>query len=136
MKKSDKIVRLTEFHGHLGPYLIIGMKMGEISNNILGTETGAGSTHFHKKAIVKTGTVPPISCIIDGIQYTSGCTLGKGNIEVLNQKIPEATFILDDKELTIKLKIKIETADRDLEEVAMEVYRTDDRDLFEISKNF
>ena len=134
MKINEKIKRLAEFHGHLGPYLIIGMKMGELSNKFLGKESGAGSEHFNKKAIVKTGTTPPISCIIDGIQYTSGCTLGKGNIEVLDQKIPEVTFVLNKKQLTLKLKIKIETANRNLEEVAMEIYEIDWQELFEISK--
>ncbi|MHA1266678.1 MAG: FmdE family protein [Candidatus Helarchaeota archaeon] len=136
MKLNEDIKRLAEFHGHLGPYLIIGKKMGELSNKILGMESGAGKGHFHKKAIIKTGTTPPISCIIDGIQYTSGCTLGKGNIEVIDQKKPEATFILDEKELTLKLKIKIEIANRDLEVVALELEEKAPEELFEISKNF
>jgi len=124
------------FHGHLGPYLIIGMKMGELSNELLGKEIGAGKGYFRKRVIVKTGTKPPISCIIDGIQYTSGCTLGKGNIEVIDQQIPEATFIMEDKQLTISLKIPIKTEDRDLQEVAMEIYQESSEDLFKITKNF
>jgi hypothetical protein len=65
-----------------------------------------------------------------------GCTLGKGNIEILNEKITEATFILNDKQLTLKLKINIETAIRQLEDVALEIYETAWQDLFELSKNF
>ncbi|MHA1649286.1 MAG: formylmethanofuran dehydrogenase subunit E family protein [Candidatus Helarchaeota archaeon] len=136
MKLSEDIKRLAEFHGHLGPYLIVGKKMGELSNELLGVETGAGKGHFHKRALVKTGTTPPISCIIDGIQYTSGCTLGKGNIEVIDQKKPEVIFTLDDKELIIKLKIKIDTTNRDLEEVAMEINQKTYEELFEIIQNF
>ena len=134
MKINERIKRFAEFHGHLGPYLIVGMKMGDLSNELLGKESGAGSGHSHKKAIVKTGTTPPISCIIDGIQCSSGCTLGKGNIEILDQKLPEATFILGEKQLTLKLKIKLETLGRNLEEMALEVYETDWRELFEIIK--
>jgi len=89
-----------------------------------------------KKAIVKTGTKPPISCIIDGIQCTSGCTLGKGNIEVLDQQIPEALFISDKKQLTIKLKINMEPTNRAIEEMAIEIYNMAPQDIFEISKNF
>jgi formylmethanofuran dehydrogenase subunit E len=136
MKLDNKIKRLTEFHGHLGPYLIIGMKMGELSNKLLGKESGAGTGQFHKKALVKTGIKPPISCIIDGIQYTSGCTLGKGNIEVIDQGLPEATFISNGKELTIKLKMKVEAVNRNLEELAMELYKKTPEELFEIIKNF
>ncbi|NVM52724.1 MAG: formylmethanofuran dehydrogenase subunit E [Candidatus Helarchaeota archaeon] len=136
MKFNDKIARVAEFHGHLGPYLIVGMKMGEFSNELLGKETGAGKGHFHKKAVVKTGTTPPLSCIIDGIQFTSGCTLGKGNIEVLNQQKPEVTFTAEEKQVTLRLKIKIETANRDLEEVARDIFKKLPADLFTIIKNF
>ncbi len=99
MELNEKIKGLVEFHGHLGPYLIIGFKMGELSNELLGKETGAGSGYLLKKAIVKTGTKPPMSCIIDGIQYISGCTLGKGNIEIIDSQKPEATFIMNDKKI-------------------------------------
>ena len=135
MRIPEKVKRLAEFHGHLGPYLIVGMRMGELSNELLGRESGAGKGHAKKRAIIKTGLKPPISCIIDGIQYTSGCTLGKGNIEVLDQQIPEVKFTLDEKEITIKLKIKIETGSN-LEENAMKIYEKDPEKLFEILKNF
>ncbi len=136
MKMDEKIKQLAKFHGHLGPYLIVGMKMGDLSNKYFGPESGAGTGHFYKKAIVKTGLKPPISCIIDGIQFTSGCTLGKGNIEVIDQQMPEVTFLKDNKQLTIKLKIKIDTSNRDLEELAIEISKQSPQYLFEISKNF
>jgi formylmethanofuran dehydrogenase subunit E len=136
MRFSEKVKGLIEFHGHLGPYLIVGMKMGELSNELLGKEAGAGTGQSQKKVIVKTGTKPPISCIIDGIQYVSGCTLGKGNIEVINLQKPEATFILNEKKLSIILKIQIETKNHDLEELAIEILNKSPQELFIISKNF
>ena len=136
MKLNDKLSQLAEFHGHLGPYLVIGMRMGELSNEILGKESGAGSGKTKKHVLVKTGTNPPLSCIIDGIQFTSGCTLGKGNIQVTDQHIPEAIFTLNQKELRITLKITIETRNRDLYDIAMEICKKKPEDLFEISKNF
>jgi len=136
MRISEEAKGLIEFHGHLGPYLIVGMKMGELSNKLLGKESGAGTGQLQKKAIVKTGTKPPISCIIDGIQYVSGCTLGKGNIEVIDLQKPEATFILNEKKLTITLKIPIITKNHDLKELAMEILNKSPQELFIISKNF
>lgn len=136
MKSGERIKRLAEFHGHLGPYLIIGMKMGDLSNELLGTESGAGTGQSHKKAIVKTGKKPPISCIVDGIQFSSGCTLGKGNIEVLDQESPEATFIMGEKQITIKLKTKIKTKNGDLEAIALKINEKSPQELFEITKNF
>jgi formylmethanofuran dehydrogenase subunit E len=136
LELDEKIKGLIKFHGHLGPYLIIGFKMGELSNELLGQETGAGSGHLLKKAIVKTGTKPPMSCIIDGIQYSSGCTVGKGNIEIINAQKPEATFIINEKKLTISLKFQINTKNRDLEAVSTELLHKSSQELFTITKNF
>lgn len=136
MKLGERIKRLAAFHGHLGPYLIIGMKMGDLSNELLGKESGAGTGQFHKKAIVMTGLKPPISCIVDGIQFASGCTLGKGNIEVIDKQSPEATFIIGEKKVTIKLKTKIKTKNGDLKAQALEFNEKSSQDLFEIIKNF
>jgi formylmethanofuran dehydrogenase subunit E len=136
LELNEQIKGLIEFHGHLGPYLIIGFKMGELSNELLGREAGAGSGHFLKKAIVKTGTKPPMSCIIDGIQYISGCTLGKGNIEIIDAQKPEATFIMNKKKLTISLKFLIDTKNRDLEAISNELLHKSSQELFTISKNF
>jgi formylmethanofuran dehydrogenase subunit E len=136
LELNEKIKGLVEFHGHLGPYLIIGFKMGELSNELLGKETGAGTGHLLKKVIVKTGTKPPMSCIIDGIQYISGCTLGKGNIEIIDSQKPEATFIMNDKTLTISLKLQIETKNRDLKSVSTELFHKSPQELFNISRNF
>ncbi len=77
---------LGKFHGHVGPYLILGYKMGLIANRMLGE--GA----FEKKAHIFTGTKPPVSCLIDGIQLASGCTLGKGNITVEDKGEAKASF--------------------------------------------
>ena len=77
---------LGEFHGHIGPYIILGYKMGVIANRMLGE--GA----FEKRALVFTGTKPPVSCLIDGIQLASGCTMGKGNITVEDKKEARASF--------------------------------------------
>lgn len=95
---------LEHFHGHLGPYAVIGYKMGVIANEKL------GANPFDKQVQVKTGTTPPLSCIIDGIQYSSGCTLGKGNISVETQDDPTAIFTnKQGSSLSITLKQDIRT---------------------------
>ncbi|MGC9308102.1 MAG: formylmethanofuran dehydrogenase subunit E family protein [Thermoplasmatota archaeon] len=83
---DDTLRRIERFHGHLGPYVVIGYRMGLLSNQIL------GDNPFAKSAVTWTGTTPPVSCIIDGIQLSSGCTLGKGNITVHDGGIPAAQF--------------------------------------------
>lgn len=89
---------IGKFHGHIGPYAVLGYRMGALANRELG-EKG-----FGKSAVVYTGIKPPISCLIDGIQLASGCTLGKGNISVEDKG--EAMALFKNKEgrsMTISL---------------------------------
>lgn len=90
--------RGVEFHGHLGPFLVLGLRMGLLALRELNSEG-----HFDLRATVETGTTPPISCLIDGIQLATGCTLGKGNITVLHHGRARATFSKDERKLTVEL---------------------------------
>jgi len=35
---EEILKKIEQFHGHIGPYVIIGYKMGEISTNNLGKD--------------------------------------------------------------------------------------------------
>ena len=87
---NPTLQKIKDFHGHLGPYAVIGYRMGLAANR----EFGDGA--FKKTAMVFSGTITPMSCMIDGIQLSSGCTLGKGNIIVEEMGEPRAIF--SDKE--------------------------------------
>ena len=100
---DEALKKIERFHGHIGPYVVIGYKMGEIANQLFGSDP------FSKNAIVWTGTKPPLSCIIDGVQMSSGCTLGKGNIMVNMEGIPKAQFTDNNgKQLEIRLKSHVQ----------------------------
>jgi len=101
---NEILKHLEDFHGHLGPYAVIGYRMGLVANEQLGSDP------FEKQVQVKTGTTPPLSCIIDGIQYSSGCTLGKGNISVKTLDDPTAIFTnKQGRSISITLKKDIRT---------------------------
>ena len=130
----DETLKIIEqFHGHLGPYAVLGYKMGKIACKQLGSDP------FEKTVTVSTGTTPPISCIIDGIQLGSGCTLGKGNILVKYENIPKAEFCnKNGKKITITLQQQVQ---KEIEEnVTKEnissyseiMYNRKDTDLFQI----
>lgn len=95
---------LRTFHGHLGPYVVIGYRMGKLALLKLDSEG-----HFGLSAEVYSPLKPPRSCLIDGIQLGSGCTLGKGNITV--EEAPEparAVFTLSDgRKVTIVLRPEV-----------------------------
>ena len=72
---SGDIAILKAFHGHLGPYVFSGMRMGRYAVDKLGA-----NPHFGIEADVYCPDCTPVSCSIDGIQIATGCTLGKMNI--------------------------------------------------------
>ncbi len=75
--------QLRSFHGHLGPYVVLGYRMGRAGLDALGSDG-----HFGVSAHVHSPLSPPPSCLIDGVQLGSGCTLGKRNIEVSEAEAP------------------------------------------------
>ena len=130
---DDTLKQLERFHGHLGPYVVIGYKMGEIANQILGSDS------FSKKALVSTGNKPPMSCIIDGIQMSSGCTLGKGNIKVNPDCVPKARFSGNNGkhvEIILKPNIKEEIDSlvtyENIVSFSEQLYNRSNQELFEI----
>jgi formylmethanofuran dehydrogenase subunit E len=68
---------LAAFHGHLGPYIVLGYRMGRYARD------NFCSDPFAMKAAVHCSGTPPESCVVDGVQIGSGCTLGKRNIEIV-----------------------------------------------------
>ena len=64
------------FHGHVGPFLAIGLRMGLAANRAIGFDP------LETRARVWVEPVPPKSCLVDGIQFATGCTLGKSNIKI------------------------------------------------------
>ena len=130
---DETLKNIEKFHGHLGPYAVIGYRMGKIACEKLNNDP------FKKNAEVFTGTTPPISCIVDGIQLGSGCTLGKGNIKITDKKKPKAIFKDKNGEtLTITLKKEIHNeientiTDENMIEYSEKIYRKTDEDLFEL----
>jgi pyrimidine-specific ribonucleoside hydrolase len=100
-RKEWKIVVLTnEFHDHLGIYSIIGAKMGLRARE-----------YFHVgpdelSVVSYAGSQPPISCFNDGLQASTGATLGHGTISVStdSHQIPKATFTFKNKTICLQLK--------------------------------
>jgi formylmethanofuran dehydrogenase subunit E len=91
----EELRSLSAFHGHLGPYVVVGYRMGQYARS---------SMNGKLRALVLTGTRPPVSCVVDGIQFSSGCTMGKGNIEVRDEGKVHATFSSGNERMEIELR--------------------------------
>jgi len=64
----------VKFHGHACPGLAMGVRAGQIALKRLGVTRDCDEELI---AISETD-----ACSVDGIQVTTGCTLGKGNLFV------------------------------------------------------
>jgi pyrimidine-specific ribonucleoside hydrolase len=81
-------VLANELHRHLGVFAIIGVKMGIRAREYFDT----GVDEF--RASSWAGSEPPLSCMNDGLQVSTGATPGHGLLTVVNDSItkPVAEF--------------------------------------------
>jgi pyrimidine-specific ribonucleoside hydrolase len=106
-------VMTDEFHGHLGVYSIVGAKMGIRAREWF--DVGPDQL----VAVSFAGIRPPYSCLNDGIQASTGATLGMGTIRVNTEgkTKPEAIFSYKGKAIRIRLKEEYNRrVDSDIEE--------------------
>jgi formylmethanofuran dehydrogenase subunit E len=121
-KMLDKAVRL---HGHLGPFLVLGLKMSSRAKKILREKP--------EKCEVETTNSKPFLCVVDGIKAVIGSdavTVREGN--GLSAKFSKAK----DREVIVKVKEALvekyaEGPWEKSEEYAYEVIQSDDEQLFE-----
>jgi len=66
------VERAAEFHGHLGPFLVIGVRIGLIGLREL--KIKKKNENLRVTAMLRNSV--PFSCIIDGIQVATKCTIG------------------------------------------------------------
>ena len=73
----------ARLHGHLGPFLAIGVRMGIFAERLL--KQGA-KTSVKFQIALKIPLRIPFSCTIDGIQATTHCTIGNQRLTVMNSQ--------------------------------------------------
>ncbi|MDO8748351.1 MAG: formylmethanofuran dehydrogenase subunit E family protein [Candidatus Omnitrophota bacterium] len=135
MRRILKIQLKTaiDFHGHLGPYLVLGLLMGEYALKKM-----RARPHFGLEVKVWGAKNKPKSCLIDGLQLSTGCTYGKGNIAKYGGKAIKVNFrdLKTTKELTVFLseetleRLKSAVDHLTSEKIAMEFYKKGVRSIF------
>jgi pyrimidine-specific ribonucleoside hydrolase len=110
-------VMANELHRHLGVYAVIGVKMGVRAKEYF----GAGIDEM--SVVSYAGLTPPFSCLNDGIQVSTGATLGHGLIRVASDTLllPQADFTYMNRRIRLSLKpefrIKVESEIRELSKI-------------------
>lgn len=93
----------NELHRHLGVFAIVGVKMGIRAREYFNT----GVDEF--AAVSYAGSTPPLSCMNDGIQVSTGATPGHGLLTVRNDapSSPTVDFTYLNRKIRISLKPEI-----------------------------
>ena len=99
-------VMTDEFHGHLGVFSIVGAKMGIRARELF----GVGPDEL--KVVTYAGNRPPYSCLNDGIQVSTGATLGMGTIRLASDSITWPSAVFTHKGRSVRISLKKEYLDR------------------------
>ena len=96
------VVLSQEIHGHLGIYSALGAKMGLRAMELL----EARGIYQEPTIVSYAGSVPPISCFNDGLQVSTGSTVGHGLFSVADNPVKraEADFSAGGTVFTLRLK--------------------------------
>lgn len=103
-KELDYAVRL---HGHLGPFLVIGVRMGKLANGMF---RGNRVEDSKFQVTIKVPQTTPFTCAIDGIQSSTRCTIGNQRLTIKNSgnEISGSFGLRNSKRIvTISLKQKV-----------------------------
>jgi formylmethanofuran dehydrogenase subunit E len=130
INREQSIEDLAAFHGHLGPYIVLGYRIGRYARQHFCSDP------FNMSACVHCNAVPPQSCLADGVQIGSGCTLGKRNIEIVPGDEIFCEFSSDGMSIVIRPRpIRFPENSGDnypqlIEKLAEDMYGMPDRELF------
>ena len=138
-KRSATINAARKFHGHLGPFLVIGVRMGEASIKHLSL---IGNERLDLRANVKVPLQTPFSCLLDGIQIATTCTIGNQRLKIENAETIQATFTTQKEAKALKITIneslseqlkQKQSQNKLTEELALEIAEMPENQLFNIT---
>lgn len=134
MEVPKELREASRFHTHLGPYLVVGLRMGRAVVRELGDEP------FSYRIRAHTGRIPPYSCSVDGMQLATPCTTGNGCIEITDDRLMAIDAIADADVLRIELRrevydsIENECSEDDQEEFALRLWEMPEEKLLTITR--
>ncbi len=100
MDDRQILLETLKFHGHKCWASVAGVRVGLAALRELGVKRSGGTQLY---GIVETGEDHGGMCFGDGIQYTTGCTFGKGNIR--KNPLGKVAFTLIEKDTNKAVRI-------------------------------
>ncbi|RMD59783.1 MAG: formylmethanofuran dehydrogenase [Nitrospirae bacterium] len=103
-KEKEILDAAFKFHGHMCWASAVGVRAGLAALRKLGVKRTGVSSELH--CIVEIGDRHGAQCFADGVQYATGCTLGKANIEKAGWGKLALTLIDKKKERAVRVSYK------------------------------
>jgi len=140
---EEILEKAVSFHGHLGPFLVLGIRMGFIGLRELRVERGNPKL----RVTVMTKPSVPFSCVIDGIQAATKCTIGNRKLRLKNspKNILAKFRILEGNKVTVTLdltkqeelekRLSKHASSQKVEKIARSIISMPERELFKVKKN-
>jgi formylmethanofuran dehydrogenase subunit E len=118
------------FHGHDGPFLALGYKLGKYLNQTLKPQ---GIMNF--RITITTKNQKPYTCIIDGLQCSTFATLGKANMTIKGNRGKDIRVSVRKDKAIYNYKITDKALEiclgaEDLHKAAKKIFRTPSADLW------
>lgn len=136
---ESQIEDAVELHGHLGPFLVIGVRMGRAAKQLLNP---GNQPDMELLAYVQVHLRTPFSCTLDGIQLTTQCTIGNQRLKVKeSRRRIAARFVTASSENAVTITVNPEVVKEVTEGIskgtrnealAEVIASTPERRLFEI----
>ena len=103
MDDREFLLNALMFHGHRCWASVAGVRAGLAALRTLGVQRSGGTQLY---GIIETGEDHGGMCFGDGIQYTTGCTFGKGNIRKDTYGKLAVTLIEKDTNRAVRVSYK------------------------------
>jgi len=81
MVDASLLERAKEFHGHVCPFLVLGLRASEIAMERLGVKKASEAETVGEEVLA---IVECNNCFTDGVQVATGCTLGNNSLIYLD----------------------------------------------------
>ena len=135
------IENAVKLHGHLGPFLVIGVRIGDAAKSRLNVDDNDSRK---LRANIKTPLSTPFSCVIDGIQASTSCTVGNQRLKIEDSaKEITASFTLQGINKTMKILVNPKVVEdlvkkmskgADAEQLAIKIAHMQAEQLFVLEK--
>lgn len=108
------IEKAADFHGHLGPFLVIGVRMGQLAKTDSNPKT--------REVVARVPLLTPFSCVLDGIQFATRCTAGNRKLKIENsEKEIAASFKLENSQNPLEVSVNQKTVEELMKKIAQGV---------------